>query len=280
MADDSQSRISSERKIVSLAEARERGLSKYFTGEPCKRGHVSERITKDRQCCECKSINCKAWWSRNKDQVAPKNKAWKVRNPDRCRAHSRTAYHKDVEASRATLRKRAKDNPEKFRRFARASYRKHRDKRIETVRKYYENNRDRCMASTHRWNEKNPENRRSISRKWARTHIEKILSWQAKHPEKIRIYAKIAKAQRRARERLAEGTFTESDISRIYKQQRGLCTYCRTSLKGKYHVDHITALAAGGSNWPSNLQLCCPTCNHQKNAMDPIEFAQSIGRLI
>ena len=32
------------REIVSLPEARERGLIRYFTGKPCKRGHVDWRL--------------------------------------------------------------------------------------------------------------------------------------------------------------------------------------------------------------------------------------------
>lgn len=46
------------------------------------------------------------------------------------------------------------------------------------------------------------------------------------------------------------------------------------------HVDHIKALARGGSNWPSNLQLTCGPCNNRKRAIDPIEFARRNGRLI
>ena len=33
-----------------------------------------------------------------------------------------------------------------------------------------------------------------------------------------------------------------------------------------YHVDHIRALADGGANDRTNLQLLCPTCNIKKGA--------------
>jgi 5-methylcytosine-specific restriction endonuclease McrA len=36
----------------------------------------------------------------------------------------------------------------------------------------------------------------------------------------------------------------------------------------------------GGNNWPSNLQLTCPTCNHHKHGRDPIEFYRSLGFLL
>ena len=89
---------------------------------------------------------------------------------------------------------------------------------------------------------------------------------------------------RRARKRNAEGKHTAADIRSIFEKQRGLCSNCQTKLfksgAKKYHVDHIMPLALGGSNWPSNLQCLCPTCNLSKNAKDPIEWAQQNGRLI
>ena len=40
-------------KIISLQEAKEQGLSRYFTGVPCKEGHVEERSVSSRSCLEC-----------------------------------------------------------------------------------------------------------------------------------------------------------------------------------------------------------------------------------
>jgi len=39
-------------KIISRKEAKERGLKRYFTGKPCKNGHVSERYVGS-GCVEC-----------------------------------------------------------------------------------------------------------------------------------------------------------------------------------------------------------------------------------
>lgn len=35
-------------------EARVTGNIKYFTGRPCKKGHISTRLTKSGSCCECR----------------------------------------------------------------------------------------------------------------------------------------------------------------------------------------------------------------------------------
>lgn len=42
------------RPLVSRKDAISKGADRYFTGKPCKRGHVSERITASRDCVDCK----------------------------------------------------------------------------------------------------------------------------------------------------------------------------------------------------------------------------------
>jgi len=40
-------------RIISRDEARALGLKRYFTGKPCKHGHVAERHVASRKCREC-----------------------------------------------------------------------------------------------------------------------------------------------------------------------------------------------------------------------------------
>ena len=41
-------------EIITQSEAKSQGLTRYFTGKSCKRGHTSQRMVSDRYCCECK----------------------------------------------------------------------------------------------------------------------------------------------------------------------------------------------------------------------------------
>ena len=41
--------------IVQLSEARASGMIRYFTGKPCKYGHVCERVVSTRTCIDCKN---------------------------------------------------------------------------------------------------------------------------------------------------------------------------------------------------------------------------------
>ena len=40
-------------EIITRQEAMQRGLKNYFTGKPCKKGHVAKRYTSASKCVEC-----------------------------------------------------------------------------------------------------------------------------------------------------------------------------------------------------------------------------------
>lgn len=42
--------------VMTRAEAKAAGLKRYFTGKPCKHGHIAERIMSDMSCLECRNI--------------------------------------------------------------------------------------------------------------------------------------------------------------------------------------------------------------------------------
>lgn len=87
---------------------------------------------------------------------------------------------------------------------------------------------------------------------------------------------------RRARKIGSEGTHTLEDIAEQLKRQKYKCAECGVSVrkKGSRHVDHIMPLSLGGTNWPWNIQILCPTCNLSKGAKHPLEWAKTRGRLI
>lgn len=132
--------------------------------------------------------------------------------------------------------------------------------------------------------ERNPERLRSHTRKWMKKwrcenpekSKAKMKKWRQDHPERTREF----QSKCRARRLCAEGTHSAADIQRLLDLQGYKCAECLKSVRKKYHVDHITPLARGGTNWPDNLQILCPSCNQHKHASDPIDFARSKGRLL
>lgn len=68
-------------RTISWAQAREQGLKQYFTGVPCKHGHVAARDVSDRSCYECKLLKAAAWKKANADKHAEINRRWSAANP-------------------------------------------------------------------------------------------------------------------------------------------------------------------------------------------------------
>jgi hypothetical protein len=56
--------------IISLKQAKANGLKRYFTGEPCKAGHISERDVAGRGCVVCRREAAARW--KNKPDVRPR----------------------------------------------------------------------------------------------------------------------------------------------------------------------------------------------------------------
>lgn len=44
-------------KVITREQAKTNGLKRFYTGKPCKRGHVCERFTGNRTCVLCNKIN-------------------------------------------------------------------------------------------------------------------------------------------------------------------------------------------------------------------------------
>jgi len=98
-------------------------------------------------------------------------------------------------------------------------------------------------------------------------------AYRAANPDKVREFA-----QRRGSRKV--GRLPRGTVNRIGGAQRWRCAICACSIKKGYHVDHIMPLARGGEHVPRNIQLLCQTCNVRKNAKDPIDYMQSLGRLL
>lgn len=153
----------------------------------------------------------------------------------------------------------------------------------EQRRSYREKNKEQIAEymSEYRpaYREKNKAKLSLKSTEWARINSERAKSIRAESRKKHAETSRSITRNRRARIRNSTGVHKPSDIKKIMEMQRGKCACCKNDVKKKYHVDHIEAIANGGSNDPLNLQILCPTCNISKGARNPVEFMQSRGYL-
>lgn len=103
-------------KITSRKEAIDLGLYFYFTGIPCKHGHISRRKTNNRLCTGCiEAIDHKADYQKRRDQQLEKKKEH---------------YRENKPTHKERLR---------------ASHQKNRESRLKSQREYYRKNKAKAF---------------------------------------------------------------------------------------------------------------------------------------
>lgn len=79
-------------QIIPRAVAKERGLTRYFSGNPCKQGHLAERYTGGGSCAECLKISGKRperilyerkYYKKNRARVLERSRKYHERNRER-----------------------------------------------------------------------------------------------------------------------------------------------------------------------------------------------------
>lgn len=98
-------------------------------------------------------------------------------------------------------------------------------------------------------------------------HIAYVREYQRVNKDRLQPYRKLRIAIRRSREASASGSCSIVQWQQRYLFYGGHCAYCWTELSFvEAQMDHVKAIARGGSNWPSNIVPSCGPCNVSKNA--------------
>jgi hypothetical protein len=114
--------------ILSRAEALASGLPHYFTGKPCKYGHVAKRAAVKGVCLQCQAEWEKQNRRNNPDRVKEIRRRYHAKNRDKRNADCRKRHHEN-KVQRSTYRKAYyRQNIEASRKYARkhkAQFRRH-----------------------------------------------------------------------------------------------------------------------------------------------------------
>lgn len=181
---------------------------------------------------------------------------WMARNPERTKQHARNSYHRHREKRLAYERGRL-TNPE----FAASNnerakqwQREHREHRKEYLRQYHLRRKAEAVA--------------------------RAAAWKKAHPERAKTNAVHYSHKRRTR---LAGTDPKLSaqckpiIARERAKRWHRCYWCKKRFAGRFHVDHIVAVANGGRHEPANLAISCPDCNVSKSDK-PVEKLLSNGQ--
>lgn len=190
-------------------EAKVKGDIHYFTGKPCKHGHVDNRLTSSSTCVTCNNNNFLKF---------------KRKNPERVREIKRN-YNKDNHQKVLEYnRELRKNNAEYYREY----YRNYSIENMESLREsskiYRENNKEQIARGKKEYNCNNRDIANVANRKWQRNNKSKVLA---------------SVNLRRARIKSAVPVwYDHQEVQQIYEECRNLTI--STGLP--HHVDHIVPL--------------------------------------
>lgn len=135
---------STHQEIITRAEAIERGLKYYFTGNPCVHGHLVGRFASSGACLECERIKAAKWYQKNLGRAKATNAEYRKKNTEKTRA--RNARY-------------LKENANKVR---------------EKSAKYYLKNKTKIDARGAEWQRKNPEMAAAKTARWQKKNKDKV----------------------------------------------------------------------------------------------------------
>src|SRR3990172_2118458 len=91
-------------QVITRDDAKAQGMTTYFTGKPCRHGHITERFTVNQRCRECARVDSlrryhadavertrktREYQRQNKDRVLAKHREWIAANKERVRQKER-----------------------------------------------------------------------------------------------------------------------------------------------------------------------------------------------
>lgn len=200
----------------SRAAAKALQSKRYFTGKPCCRGHVAERLTSTGQCIPCVRQQVKQWYHRNAERLAPSNRErankWYKNNKER--ASKTNAAYREKHKKRLALAQR------KYQK-------KNAKKKNEHNRRWYKANLEKAREFGRRSYHKHKKARRAYNKWYSRTYAGKV---NARTATRRALKANATPAWLTHNEKAA--------IAALYKEARR-----RTETTGTAHqVDHIIPL--------------------------------------
>jgi len=249
----------------SRAEAKAQGSKHYFTGRPCKNGHIDKRNTHQGGCHACFRMRAKKRREEKPDEVRETRRLYRLKNiekeRERDRERSRARYAEDPDFHRAYNKAWREANAESERERGKAKYRRAMEEDPERVR---ESGRRR------------DERRRSTPK----GRLENSISVGVH-----RGITKGAKASRRTFDILGYSVDElMAHLEKLFQPGMSWENYGR----GGWHIDHKVPLSAHNYNCPddldfkrawslSNLQPLWEAENMTKGATTTGEFQPSLA---
>lgn len=214
-------------EIITREAAIAAGLKRYFTGKPCKNGHVCERYVSTRICVSCMKSHSSAHYQENAKAICARSRARQIANQESERERGRRYRAANQQAIK------------------------------EKSAAYYAANRERILAKTAEYQRANCDRVNQWSSKSKRKHAAKVSRYVSDYMRRRSESDPVYATRRRVRTLVSmaflkrgfkKGSTTEAILGCSWDE---LVTHIeRQFLPGMtwenrhlWHIDHIVALA-------------------------------------
>lgn len=246
-------------QIITRQEAKEKGLGCYFTGKPCRRGHVDKRRTSNGTCYECQKENGNS----------PSRKKYKAQ------------WHQENKQRLKKIRdKRYQEKKNEILQKQNAYYHRNKDWILKQQAEYYYSRRDEILKERRAKYAALPQCERDKiykkSREWKVANHERVAltkrEWAKKNQERLKpIYAAHSRTRQSKKRMACPSWVDKNQIEEIYLRRQEISNDTGV----EYHVDHYYPLRGKticGLHVPWNLQIITAEENAAKGNKMPEEF--------
>jgi len=265
--------------IISREEAIKQSLKFYFTGTPCKRGHIAKRYAKGRTCFECVRHLRKQGIKAKKDRIEAALLKKQARNTAiangqktyhtndycaKCATNARyTSNNKCVACEKKYSHQYRKNSPQHIKKYNTQYYQENKSVFQELSKNYREKNRAKLIKQCSDYYYSHQKEAAIYAKQWKNNNIDRYKK-QNKHYRRTHL-EQHAFSQRRykARKRKAYGSHSIEDWLWLCEKFDFRCLCC--GKQGKLTEDHIRSLFCGGSDYIENIQPLCQSCNSRKH---------------
>lgn len=137
--------------------------AKFFSGRPCKRGHMSERLVSSGACCECQKQLNDAIYSLRREAIVKQVAAYRVANPEKVKAVRKRYIAENSDAVKTRDRQR----------FVGAR----RENAVARLRAWNEANPERMKLRVEAWAKANPGKRNASTAKYRAQRLQATAPW-------------------------------------------------------------------------------------------------------
>lgn len=203
--------------VIRAKDAKAAGLTRYFTGKPCAKGHVAERMISNRRCIVCLKELSATYVEYRREQV----RKWAKRHPERKKASDARYQQMNFERLSKYWREYTKANAERVRERMRRYRAENPEKMAERHMKRSASMRSAVVALTQAERDRVAEMYRLRNRLTGTTgvphhvdHIVPISKGGKHHPDNLRVVPAAANCRKQAR------MLSEDEFDRILQEVR------------------------------------------------------------